>query len=165
MFKWFLIEVWLDQFHEIMIGSKIPNFLVLAECWSNFGFLEFFGFDSFDELESFRLMLIWIELDWISNWTKTPNTFTLAESTLPYKVLDFLFWTIGCVWNHLGCWFNVDCGFDWIETKSDTKSSIGREHWACIWVWFFIYVLDMWWWCLAWLIGLIKCFRNIDLGD
>ena len=39
----------------------------------NFGILDFLIFDSFDELESIRLTLIWIELDWISNWTKIPK--------------------------------------------------------------------------------------------
>ena len=47
------IEVWFDQFQEKMFGTFFPKFSMLAECVNDFGNLEFFDFDSLDELESF----------------------------------------------------------------------------------------------------------------
>ena len=53
------IEDWFDQFQQNVIGSILPKLFPLAECDVDFGFLEFFDFDLFDELESLRIMLIW----------------------------------------------------------------------------------------------------------
>ena len=58
-----LIAYWLDQFDEKWFGIIFPKMDMLAEYKWDFWILDFLIFDSFDELESFRLTLIWIELD------------------------------------------------------------------------------------------------------
>ena len=62
---------------------------MLAEYDWIFGILDFFIFDSFDELESIRLTLIWIELDWILNWTKTPKSLVWPNGV--YVLMSWIF--------------------------------------------------------------------------
>ena len=92
MFKWCLIAYWLDQFDENPFGIIFPKYDMLAEYNWIFGILDFLIFDSFDELESIRLMLIWIELDWISNWTKIPKSLCWpnACNALMSWIFDFV---------------------------------------------------------------------------
>ena len=103
------------------MDQKSPIFWV-GRMYMDFWILGILIFDSFDELESIRLTLIWIELDWISNWTKIPKSLCWPNACNALMSWCFWFCDIGCVWNHLGWWFDVDCRFDWIETESDTKS-------------------------------------------